>query len=461
MIQLLSFHRIRTINRDFFLFSRLTWLIIFLFFSYANIQAQDPYAHLLGKTTFGGVKFTKVEWDTCYAIPENQPSFRDVPFSNERYWQLKSEEFKSKRDYLEGIGKNNLDALRSATIIIEFGPGFSSLGPDEQAARDAFRFAADIWETEVVSSVPILIAADFANLGGGTLGSNGSPFVSNVPNAPDPNLVYTLALANAIAGIDLAPGTPNGNQTYNLNFDFYFGLDGNVPPGQVDFATVVLHEIGHSMGMTGLSNSGQGVGANGGANPAVYDIFVERGDGTPILDLGFGSTAQISALVSGDLFMNAPTAVAALGGNRPPVFAPNPFQPGSSYSHWDEASFPGGSPNSLMTPFLANQEVSRDIGNIFRGLLSDEGWQLPADIPQLDLSIIQVISPLNDSDLGADESIKVLIRNAGLVTVANFEVAYRLNGGEVMVETVFDSIPPLSQLEFTFQTGADFSDDAT
>jgi len=276
----------------------LSALLLFFCFTASGQKGQ-----LIGNSQWGPIHL-----DTCYSSGVDESSH----IYKSPFW----EKIATQGGKMNSIEAEVFETMRTATIVIEFGDGFDELGDDAQAARDAFRFAADIWETEVVSVVPITIAADFASLGAGVLGQNGSPSVTDVPNAPDPNTNYTLALANSIAGVDLSPGTPNGNQTYNLDFDFYFETDGNTPAGITDFTTVVLHEIGHSMGISGISNGGTGVGANNGASPRSWDLLVELGDGTPILDLGFGTTEQQDALISGDLFINGPLAVAALGGQR-------------------------------------------------------------------------------------------------------------------------------------------------
>ncbi len=425
-------------------------LLLFVLLAFGTSFAQSPK-----KAILGGAEWAEYVSDTCYVGPDMFGMF----IKNTRHTEF-WDAVRANGGKMTLAQQQEFEQISTSEIVIDFGPGFALLGDDEQAARDAFRFAADIWETEVVSNVPILIAADFANLGGGVLGQNGSPRVTNVPNGV-PEWSYTLALGNAIAGFDLAPGTPNGNQTYNTEFNWYFPTDGNTPPGIIDFTTVVLHEIGHSMGIAGLSNGGGGVGGNGGNNPAPWDVFVELGDGTPILDLGFGSPEQVAALVSGDLFMNSPLAFAALGGQRAAVFAPNPFQGGSSYSHWDEATFPPGSGNSLMTPFAEAGFANFDIGDLNRGHLADQGWVLSSNLESQDVGVFAVSSPVSDPDLGT-ESITVTLRNFGIDTNStSFDVSYFVDGGAVVTETFTGEIPPVSSVDFTFATPFDFGADGT
>ncbi|MEO1652762.1 MAG: T9SS type A sorting domain-containing protein, partial [Bacteroidota bacterium] len=344
--------------------------MIFMIFTSAQAQSDDK------------IKFVNFENDTCYVDEVISPSFIDVPKSNKVYWKLQQ-----KKRELENLGKSQAlageaNSIKTATINIIFGSGFSQLGANEQAAKDAFRFAADIWETEVVSAVPITIRADFQDFGSSNIiGSNSSPRFINTPNAP-PGIVHTLALARAYAGFDFVPDVADGTQTYNLGFDFYFGTDGQAPGSTIDFVTVVLHEIGHSMGIAGFASGGVGVGASfqGSIVPSSWDLFIELGDGTGIFDLPFGSPTQLDALVGGDLFFDGPATRQAFNNNRPQIYAPNPFQGGSSYSHWDEARFPTGTPNSLMTPRLARGEVNRNIGDITRGALKDQGWTLSSGL---------------------------------------------------------------------------------
>ena len=60
----------------------------------------------------------------------------------------------------------------------------------------------------------------------------------------------------------------------------------------------------------------------------------------------------------------------------PKLYAPAAWQAGSSYSHLDEATYPAGNANSLMTPAIGANEVIHSPGPITLGIFSDSGWTI-------------------------------------------------------------------------------------
>jgi hypothetical protein len=140
----------------------------------------------------------------------------------------------------------------------------------------AFEHAAKVWSARLNSDVPIRIRAQFTSLAPNVLGSAGAAgFMRNFPNAPLPNTWYHIALANSLAGFDLAPTTDDLNTNFSTNFNFYLGLDAN-HGAQQDLVAVLLHEFAHGLGFSQTAALGTGVllgnsGTNIVRSPDVYN----------------------------------------------------------------------------------------------------------------------------------------------------------------------------------------------
>ena len=170
-------------------------------------------------------------------------------------------------------------------------------------AQNAFQYAVDIWASLLTSDVPILIDANWEDIAGNTLGFAGPvTFFQNFNNAPQSNTYYPVALANKIAGFDLLNGQADVTATFDSGTNWYFGTDGEPGFGQYDFVSVVLHELGHGLGVTGSPTVDGGLGFYQLGNPIVYDTFVKNGGGTSILAFNDGTSSLATQLTSGNLF---------------------------------------------------------------------------------------------------------------------------------------------------------------
>src|SRR5690606_23270847 len=143
-----------------------------------------------------------------------------------------------------------------------------------------------LWGAVLGSDAQINVRAQFTplscNATSGVLGSAGTRQIfGNFPNADLEDTWYGGALANAIAGEDLAPGEDEINSNFNANLGspgcletsgWYYGLDGNTPTGMINFLDVVMHEIGHGLNFQGFYNLT--TGAPNGGYPDVYSSYV-------------------------------------------------------------------------------------------------------------------------------------------------------------------------------------------
>jgi hypothetical protein len=285
------------------------------------------------------------------------------------------------------------------------------------AAQTAFQAAVDIWARTIHSSVEIDVLADWSNLsaiyGPDVLGAAGpSDFVANFTDSKKakPNVFYPIALANAITGKDELPpsacavdnqGNTSGAEILaSFNSDpqkpWYFKTDGNVDVNHVDLESVVLHELAHGFGFvgtfeginpnTGLYDGNAYYGLTGnGKQPAVFDTFVSDGAGHPLTSSYFHNASAYLLDVlqgrDGGANWNGAKGKAAYTGQRIPLYSPYPWQEGSSFSHLDEAAFPGGNANALMTPQLMAGESEHDVGPVVVGMFQDMGWPAAASVP--------------------------------------------------------------------------------
>jgi hypothetical protein len=132
--------------------------------------------------------------------------------------------------------------------------------------------AARIWGETLESNVPIFVGATFQPLPceatGGVLGAAGPTIIfSDFPGAPLPGTWYVSALADALIGADGAPGSIDIISFFNSelgtagcleNTAWYYGLDNNNDPTQIDFHAVVSHEIAHGLGFLELASEASG-----------------------------------------------------------------------------------------------------------------------------------------------------------------------------------------------------------
>lgn len=273
----------------------------------------------------------------------------------------------------------------TATIEVDY-TGFT---PEAQAA---FQRAVDIWETHIRSSVTIKVDAVFARLEAGVLGSAGPNRLWFGTTDDGEESIYPDALIDALLNENAAEndaGVPDDAPDIEAQFsseaDWYFG-EGTPGPGQTDFTTVVLHEIGHGLGFFGSMQVSDSRGSWGfgtdPAVPAIYDRFAENDNSAELLNESLypnPSPQLADVLTGGDVFFSgSETDVAATieaGPVPPELYAPSEWNSGSSYSHVDEATYRSSDPNALMTPRVGN-EVIHQVGPIVCGIFADMGWPL-------------------------------------------------------------------------------------
>jgi hypothetical protein len=258
-----------------------------------------------------------------------------------------------------------------------------------QQRLNLFQKAADIWGAAIESTVPIIIQASFDPLscdaGSAVLGSAGTTYIlRDFTGAPEPGTWYHVALANAIAGVDLVPGVDDISATFNSALDnnnnclsgtnWYLGYDHN-HGSDIDLLVVLLHEFAHGLGFSGFTSLTTGRFFLG--SPDIYSYFIlDNSTGLHWDEMSAGQR-RVSATNTGNVVWDGPAVRAGAAGfltggtdaaGHVRLYAPNPVQSGSSISHFDTAA----SPNLLMEPYITSN-LGSDL-DLTDEQLIDVGW---------------------------------------------------------------------------------------
>jgi len=310
-------------------------------------------------------------------------------------------------------------AANKATIIVTY-TGFT---PEAQAA---FQYAVDIWQSLLVSDVPIRISATWEPLRTGVLGQAGPSrlFTINGGGERISNALYPIALVEKLVGENINNSDSDINASFSSTFNWYLGTDGNTPAGQYDLVSVVLHELGHGLGF--LTSKDYDVDSKLGAlstPPSIYAGFMENGAGLHVADTRIFANPSVelgTAFTTNDLYFDSPLTRAANNGNRARLYAPTTYAGGSSVSHLDENTYGPGDINSLMSPQFASAEAIHSPGPITLAMFSDMGWFNTAVRNQIFYS---------DTETPSTFPVTALVESDGTITLGSVKLNYAFNNG--------------------------------
>jgi cysteine-rich repeat protein len=260
----------------------------------------------------------------------------------------------------------------------------TTLGEQRQIV---FQHAIDTWQALVASGIEVRVGAQFSPLPcsstSAVLGSSGPETVWRDFTGAIPNTWYPVALANSVAGVDLDPGGDHIGSAFSSNLDdgclsgisgWYYGLDGNTPPGQIELLPTVLHELGHGLGFLSLVSVSTGAKFLGFDD--VYMRNLENHLTGELFPAMTNAERLMASTATGNLHWVGANVVAASGilsaGVDPmghvEIYAPNPVQPGSSVSHWSTAL----TPDELLEPFATPTSILP----MTVALMQDIGWTI-------------------------------------------------------------------------------------
>lgn len=220
-------------------------------------------------------------------------------------------------------------------------------------------------------TIDILFEASENDPNGNTLASAGPGFRMT------PGVTNGTAFDRLTTGVDNDPGSPEIFGMVNFGVPWFTGT-GTPPNEQFDFFSTLLHELAHGLGILGLlePNGQSGV-------PDVFstwDTLTQTANGQAIVSSGAqpAFVGTVGDLTSDNLFFGGAMATASLG-TRPAIFAPSPYQNGSSLSHFDtdKINVAGG---FIMGPSGGPGVEPRAFAAFELGALADIGYRMESNM---------------------------------------------------------------------------------
>ncbi|MBN1456595.1 MAG: PEP-CTERM sorting domain-containing protein [Sedimentisphaerales bacterium] len=143
--------------------------------------------------------------------------------------------------------------------------------------------------------------------------------------------------------------------------------------GEIDFRSVVTHELGHSLGWdSSFDNDYNDWGwfSTGYGGLTAWDKNLVDSAGNRAQSGSSGTPGDFNQ-TDNPVFFDGANAT-TLNGGLVPIFAPNPWQPGSSLSHVDE----GLLGSLLMSPSISTGELNRSVSDLEWAMMMDMGWTI-------------------------------------------------------------------------------------
>ena len=239
-------------------------------------------------------------------------------------------------------------------------------------ARAEMQAALDTWAANFKSAVDITVTATWGRsansdvLGSARPGSYFAGFIG----APDSTLWYPSALANALAGKDL--DRDNAEIIIQVNSTANWNERGDDKPRatEYDLQSVILHEVAHGLGFLSADVYDKFFGYGSIDQPTPFDAYIQTPDGRRLADMPTPSL-ELGKALTAPLYWIGEYGKRANGDEKIKMYTPAIYEPGSSISHLDEATYSKSGPDAVMTPNLYAGEVFHQPGPLLLAMMED------------------------------------------------------------------------------------------
>ena len=254
----------------------------------------------------------------------------------------------------------------------------------------ATEFAFNLWSEQLAGRISVDISVNSTDMGDPSI-------IGSSTRMPDwlhlgTNTYYPSALWNQIVDYDATLEYSDIQLQMNSQFNFYYGIDGNPGGSQIDWITIMLHEVCHGLGFFPICRQdGYYIYATSPSYgtytdyPGIFDRQLFEGLAGPCLTT-LDRNQRSALLRSNNLYSGAPGSnlLTANGGNRVKMYAPAVYAAGSTGSHWDNIPFPFQTwmKSTVSYGFALHSFNDRKIG-----MMLDIGWLQPGATQQFTVTV--------------------------------------------------------------------------
>ena len=205
--------------------------------------------------------------------------------------------------------------------------------------------------------------------------------ITNPKSSVNSNAVYTIAEANQVAGRaipSIGSSMKVDLNSANINWDYSTTTKA---AGTESLYATMIHEITHGLGFWSRVDSTTGAyddfyigNTSYGPWAALYDTFLAQniGPGNYSKLTNMSPASRLSAITSGQIYFNGSNATNYAGGPIQ-IYAPNPYESGSSMSHPDSSI---DTNRSLLMNYAPTQNIPENLmySPLEIGILQDLGY---------------------------------------------------------------------------------------
>ena len=140
--------------------------------------------------------------------------------------------------------------------------------------------------------------------------------------------------------------------------------------GEIDFRSVVTHELGHSLGWSSSFDDDWNDWGLGGYGLTAWDENLVDSAGNRAQSGTAGNPGDFNQ-TDNPIYFDGANASALYGG-AVPIYAPDPYAPGSSLSHLADVGFL----EDLLMSHSIGSEMLRDVSDLEWAMMTDMGWNI-------------------------------------------------------------------------------------